>query len=67
MKKLRIRVDDLSDDAVKEFTMDDVQKVTGGMDSRFGDPIGNYNFKVEIEGVSRLIDGTQTISYTGLE
>ena len=54
--------DDLAAGEGVELTEEELKKASGGAGRRFetdfGDPIGNYNFKVEIEGV----DSTDTSS-----
>jgi hypothetical protein len=68
MKKQRIRIDDLSDDAAAELTADDVQKVTGGMAPSNG-PMLKYNFAFTLDGAATPTrrTATDTITYTGLE
>jgi hypothetical protein len=48
---------DLTGKGAVELTEGELKDVSAGGDARrfetdFGDPVGNYNFKVEIEGVT---------------
>jgi hypothetical protein len=53
MKKQRIRIQDIREDAIENLSEADIEKVTGGAIRRTHDHIGNFNFKVEIDGVTQ--------------
>lgn len=50
--KKRIAISDLPSDAAAELSEEDMRMVRGGPNRREHDHIGNFNFKVEIEGVT---------------
>lgn len=51
-KKRRITIDDLPHNAAADLSEEDMRMVRGGPNRRQHDHIGNFNFKVEIEGIT---------------
>jgi len=48
----RIKIDDIPAEKLKTLSEEDLNMVRGGPNRRAHDHIGNFNFKVEIEGVT---------------